>query len=79
LNHLALRLENEREDLINAFKAETERLKLLIKDVSPQQLTGITDKMVSEIEQSRNPGRDVSPDYVDPSQVLAAEIPTITQ
>ena len=78
MNHLAIRLENERKDLISAFKAETERLGVLIKDVKPQDVGLITDKMVSEIEGATNIGQDINPDFLDPSQVLAQEIPTIT-
>jgi hypothetical protein len=78
MNHLAIRLENERRDLIGAFKAETDRLKVLIKDVKPQDVGLITDKMVSEIEGATNIGQDINPDFLDPSQVLAQEIPTIT-
>jgi hypothetical protein len=78
MNHLAIRLENERRDLIGAFKAETDRLKVLIKDVKPQDMGLITDKMVGEIEGATNIGQDINPDYLDPSQVLAQEIPTIT-
>ena len=78
LNHLAIRLEKERDSLISAFKAETERLKTLIKDVNPTQLGGITDKMVGEIEQAKNPAQDINPDYIDPSQYLQNAIPTIT-
>ena len=79
LNHLAIRLENERRDLIGAFKAETDRLKVLIKDVKPEDMGLITDKMVAEIEGATNIGQDINPDYLDPSQVLAQEIPEITQ
>jgi len=78
LNHLAIRLEKERDSLISAFKAETERLKTLIKDVNPAQLGGITEKMVQEIQTAENPAQDINPDFVDPSQYLKAEIPTIT-
>ena len=79
LNHLAIRLENERRDLIGAFKAETDRLKVLIKDVKPEDMGLITDKMVAEIEGATNIGQDINPDFLDPSQVLAQEIPEITQ
>ena len=78
LNHLAIRLEKERDSLISAFKAETERLKALITDVNPVQMGEITSKMVSEIEGADNPARDFNPDRIDPSQYLQAEIPTIT-
>ena len=77
-NHLAKRFEDERKDLIEAFKAETERLKVLIEDVKPAQVQAITRKTVSEIEGSRNPTTDVTAD-VEGSQVLASELPTITQ
>jgi hypothetical protein len=78
-NHLAKRFEDERKDLIEAFKAETSRLQVLIKDVAPAQMQRLTDRTVSEIESSKNPTVDVSPDYVEGSMVLASEIPTITR
>lgn len=38
LNHLAIRMENERESAIAAFKAETERLSKLLAAVPPEML-----------------------------------------
>ena len=78
-NHLAKRYEDERKSLIEAFRAETDRLKVLVNDVAPAQAGQITDKMVNEIESSRNPTLDVSPNYAEGSQVLANELPTITR
>ena len=65
--------------MIEAFRAETERLKVLVEDVAPAQLGAIANKTVKEIEGSKNPTTDVSPDYAEGSMVLANEIPTITR
>jgi hypothetical protein len=78
-NHLAKRFEDERTSLIDAFRAETDRLKVLVNDVAPAQMGQITNKLVDEIESSRNPTRDMSPNYAEGSMVLQNEIPDITK
>jgi hypothetical protein len=78
-NHLAKRFEDERKSLIDAFRAETDRLKVLVNDVAPAQMGHITNKLVGEIESSRNPTRDMSPNYAEGSMVLQNEIPDITK
>jgi len=79
LNHLALRYENERQDVINAFKAETDRMKALIGQLSPTQLNQITDKTVTEIENEEDPAKEYEHTNFDPSQVISQYLPNLQQ
>ena len=71
LNHLALRYENERQDVINAFKAETERVKVLLSQLKPEQVNQIANKTVNEIKQEAIPGKEFDKTTFDPSQILS--------
>ena len=79
LNHLALRYENERQDVIAAFKAETDRMKALIGQLSPTQLNQITDKTVTEIENEEDPAKEYEHTNFDPSQVISQYLPNLQQ
>jgi hypothetical protein len=78
LNHLALRMENERQDMVNAFKAETDRMKALISALDPEQVTAVVRKMVKEITAARDPGQDLNPAQFDPSTTFALGMPEVT-
>jgi hypothetical protein len=77
LNHLALRMENERQDMVNAFKAETERLKLTAPAMTPEQFEEIVKRQLGEIMTARAPGEDLNRATMDPSATLASGLPTI--
>lgn len=77
LNHLALRMENERQDMVNAFKAETDRMKALISALDPEQVTAVVRKMVREIAAARDPGQDLDPAQLDPSAAFATGMPSV--
>ena len=77
LNHLALRYENERQDVIDAFKAETDRLKLLIGQLNSDQMSRITDKTVYEIENEQEPAKEYDQTQFDPSQLIQEYLPNI--
>ena len=79
LNHLALRYENERQDVINAFKAETDRLKLLIGQLNSDQMSRITDKTVYEIENEQEPAKEYDQTQFDPSQLIQEYLPNIQE
>jgi len=78
LNHLALRFENERQDSIQAFKAETDRVKALLSELSKIDLSKIADKTVREIEGTPQPGKEYDLSHFDPSQVLSNNLSQIT-
>ena len=78
LNHLALRFENERQDSIQAFKAETDRVKALLSELSKMDLSKIAKKTVSEIEGTPQPGKEYDLSHFDPSQVLSNNLSQIT-
>ena len=78
LNHLALRFENERQDSIQAFKAETDRVKALLSELSKMDLSKIAEKTVSEIEGTPQPGKEYDLSHFDPSQVLSNNLSQIT-
>ncbi len=78
LNHLALRFENERQDSIQAFKAETDRVKALLSELSKMDLSKIAEKTVREIEGTPQPGKEYDLSHFDPSQVLSNNLSQIT-
>lgn len=79
LNHLALRMENERQDLINAFKAESDRLKTLLGALDETQISGVVKKMLTEIQSAKDPGQDLDEPGLDPSQAYAIGMPQVTE
>lgn len=74
LNHLALRMENERQDMVNAFKAESDRLKTLAPALDAAQLSAIIKKSVAEILSATDPGQDLDPARIDPANAYAEGI-----
>lgn len=78
LNHLAVRMENERNDLISAFKAETDRLKALLGAMDPEELKAIVTKLVSEVVTAPNPAEDITPPEMDPTEAYALGLPSVT-
>lgn len=75
VNHLALRMENERQDSINAFKAETDRMSKLLGALDPEQVSSVVKKMVFEIMKARDPGEDLDKTNIDPSAAYAEGMP----
>jgi len=78
LNHLALRMENEREAITAAFKAETDRLKSILGALDPNILGLIAEKLGTEVLTAPNPGEDVNPPTIDPAAAYAMGLPTVT-
>jgi hypothetical protein len=74
LNHLALRMENDNRAVLDAFKAETDRLKTLGERMSDEALEPIIRKALSEILRAPNPDANVTPDPTDPANLYAAGI-----
>lgn len=74
LNHLALRMENDNKAILDAFKAETDRLKTLTPAMSESALDPVIRKVIAEILRSPNPGAGVQPDGADPANLYAAGI-----
>jgi hypothetical protein len=77
LNHLALRMENERDALTAAFKAETDRLKSILGALDPTVLALIAEKLGAEVITAPNPMEDVNPAVMDPSVAYAQALPEI--
>ena len=79
LNHLALRYENERQDSIQAFKAETDRLKAILANMNPQQMNAIAQKTYQEIEVQQPPAVEYDQTQFDPSQLIQEYLPKIQE
>jgi hypothetical protein len=79
LNHLALRYENERQDSIQAFKAETDRLKAILANMKPEQMNAIAQKTYQEIEVQQPPAVEYDQTQFDPSQLIQEYLPNIQE
>jgi hypothetical protein len=79
LNHLALRYENERQDVISAFKAETDRMKALLSQFKPEQVNQVINKTVEEIKHEEDPAKEYEHTNFDPSQVISQYLPNLQQ
>jgi hypothetical protein len=79
LNHLALRYENERQDSIQAFKAETDRLKTILANMKPEQMNAIAQKTYQEIEVQQPPAVEYDQTQFDPSQLIQEYLPNIQE
>lgn len=77
LNHLALRMENDNHQVLDAYKAQTDRLKGIAPMMSEQGLEPIVRKMVAEILSAYNPDAGVNPESVDPANTYAAGITSV--
>jgi hypothetical protein len=74
LNHLALRMENDNKQVLDSFKAETDRLKTLAERMGDGALEPIIRKALAEILRAPNPDAGVQPDSADPANLYAAGI-----
>lgn len=74
LNHLALRMENDNKQVLDAFKAETDRLKTLAPTMGQDALEPIIRKAVAEILRAPNPDAAITPDPTDPANLYASGI-----
>ena len=79
LNHLALRMENDNKQVLDAYKAQSDRLKGLAPVMSEQGLEPIVRKMVAEILSAYNPDAGVNPESVDPANTYAQGITSVLQ
>lgn len=61
LDHLAERMESERKSQIDAFKAETDRLKALVAGITPEELAALVQKTVAEALASLPPAVPAPP------------------
>jgi hypothetical protein len=78
LTHLSTRLEKERTEMLDAFKAETERLKALAPKMSEEALDPIVRKVISEIMRAPDPDL-ATPANVDGAAVYASNIGAVIQ
>lgn len=78
INHLALRMENERDAITDAFKAETDRIKAIFAALDPNVLALIADKLTAEVLTAPNPSEDVNPPALDPAAAYAMGLPAVT-
>ncbi|HEF4757112.1 hypothetical protein KTF24_13865 [Burkholderia multivorans] len=74
LNHLALRMENDNKTILDAFKAETDRLAKLMPRMGDEALEPIVRKLVAETLRADDPAAGVTVDQVDPANMYAAGI-----
>lgn len=72
LNHLALRMENDNRQALDAFKAETDRLKALMPAMAPESFEMIIRKAIAEMLTAPNPSAGIEPDAEDPANAYAA-------
>ncbi|ARU23728.1 hypothetical protein RSSE_c3347 [Ralstonia solanacearum] len=72
LNHLALRMENDNRQALDAFKAETDRLKALMPAMAPEAFEMIIRKAIAEMLTAPNPSAGIEPDAEDPANAYAA-------
>ena len=79
LNHIAIRYEDERQDSIAAFKAETERLKVILANMKPEQMNAIAQKTYQEIEIQQPPAVEYDQTQFDPSQLIHDYLPNIQE
>jgi len=79
LNHIAIRYEDERQDSIAAFKAETERLKVILANMKPEQMNAIAQKTYQEIEVQQPPAVEYDQTQFDPSQLIHDYLPNIQE
>lgn len=77
LNHLALRMENDNKAILDAFKAETDRLKTLAPVMGEGALEPIIRKALSEILRAPNPDAGINPDPTDPANLYATHIANV--
>jgi hypothetical protein len=77
LNHLALRMENDKETIVQAFKAETNRLKSLLAALNPEQTDAIVRRTVQEMLTAPNPAQNLSQETMDPDAAYEAGMNTV--
>jgi hypothetical protein len=78
INHLALRMENERDAITASFKAETDRIKAIFAALDPNVLGLIADKLTAEVLTAPNPTEDINPPTLDPAAAYAMGLPAVT-
>jgi hypothetical protein len=77
LNHLALRMENDNTAILNSFKAETDRLKVIAERMGDGALEPIIRKALAEILRAPNPDAGIQPDQTDPANLYASGIQSV--
>lgn len=78
LTHLSTRLEKERQETLDAFKAETDRLKALAPKMSEDALDPIIRKVISEVMRAPDPDLN-APANEDPAAIYAAGMDSVVQ
>jgi len=79
LNHLAIRMENDNKQVLDAFKAETDRLKAMAPMMSEEALEPIIRKLIAETMSAYNPDANVQPDQADPANTYSYGIGNVLQ
>ena len=77
LNHLALRMENDKETIVDAFKAETDRLKALVGALDPEQISAVVRKTMQEMMTAPNPAQNLTQETMDPDAAYEAGMNTV--
>jgi hypothetical protein len=77
LNHLALRMENDKETIVDAFKAETDRFKTLLATLDPEQISSVVRKTMQEMMTAPNPAQNLTQETMDPDAAYEAGMNTV--
>ena len=77
LNHLALRMENDKETIVDAFKAETDRFKTLLAALDPEQISAVVRKTMQEMMTAPNPAQNLTQERMDPDAAYEAGMNTV--
>jgi hypothetical protein len=77
LNHLALRMENDKETIVDAFKAETDRFKTLLAALDPEQISAVVRKTLQEMMTAPNPAQNLTQERMDPDAAYEAGMDTV--
>ena len=71
------RMENDKETIVQAFKAETDRLKALLGGMNPEQTDAIVRRTVQEMLTAPNPAQNLSQETMDPDAAYEAGMNTV--
>jgi hypothetical protein len=78
-NHEAIRMVNDNKAILDAFKAQTDRLSKLIPRMSDDAIEPIVRKVIAETMSAANPDAGVVADPIDPANLYAAAIETVVE
>lgn len=78
-NHEALRMVNDNKAILDAFKAETDRLAKLLPRMSDAAIEPIVRKVMTETMSASNPDAGVVADPIDPANLYAEAVEDVVE